>query len=173
MSRRRGEFEHRTSIFEGAFRAWCFLGQLSPEELFSKEADDFNPLIACDGDGNPLPTVDGRSSAGDDYRYEPLPRTGLAHPFCKAILSPWLGPDVDSEAMDLGLTTLRTWWQHRRRGESGTAINALGTDRMRSVVDGKFFWCDDGGSLACFKCVNERFCAKFKGRCFEWNTIFS
>ena len=136
MSRRRGEFEHRTSIFEGAFRAWCYLGQLSPSELFAMHADEFNPLIARDKEGVPLPTVDGRSSAGDDYVYEPLPRTGLAHPFVKAILRPWLGPDSDSEAMELGLTTLRTWWQHRRKGESGTAINALGTDRMRSVVDG-------------------------------------
>eukprot|EP00816_Leptocylindrus_hargravesii_P009773 CAMPEP_0196806282 /NCGR_PEP_ID=MMETSP1362-20130617/6170_1 /TAXON_ID=163516 /ORGANISM="Leptocylindrus danicus, Strain CCMP1856" /LENGTH=936 /DNA_ID=CAMNT_0042179691 /DNA_START=364 /DNA_END=3174 /DNA_ORIENTATION=+ len=83
-----------------------------------------------------MPTVDGRSSAGSDYRYEPLPRSGLAHPYVKAILTPWLGADAEGEAVDLGLTTLRTWWQHRRKGESGTAISALGTDRMRGVVDG-------------------------------------
>jgi copper chaperone CopZ len=36
----------------------------------------------------------------------------------------------------LGLTTLRTWWQHRRKGESGSAIAALGTEKMKGVVEG-------------------------------------
>eukprot|EP00814_Leptocylindrus_danicus_P000671 CAMPEP_0116026364 /NCGR_PEP_ID=MMETSP0321-20121206/13784_1 /TAXON_ID=163516 /ORGANISM="Leptocylindrus danicus var. danicus, Strain B650" /LENGTH=938 /DNA_ID=CAMNT_0003499103 /DNA_START=107 /DNA_END=2923 /DNA_ORIENTATION=- len=136
MSRRRGEFEHRTSIFEGAFRAWSYLGQLDPSTLIHNRPDDLNPLVALHQNGTPMPTVDGRSSAGSDYRYEPLPRSGLAHPYVKAILTPWLGADAEGEAVDLGLTTLRTWWQHRRKGESGTAIAALGTDRMRGVVDG-------------------------------------
>jgi copper chaperone CopZ len=34
------------------------------------------------------------------------------------------------------LTTLRTWWQHRRKGESGSAIAALGTEKMNGVVEG-------------------------------------
>jgi copper chaperone CopZ len=51
-------------------------------------------------------------------------------------LSPWLGPDADNEAIQLGLTTLRTWWQHRRKGESGSAIAALGTEKMKGVVEG-------------------------------------
>ena len=54
----------------------------------------------------------------------------------QAILSPWLGPDADNEAIQLGLTTLRTWWQHRRKGESGSAIAALGTEKMKGVVEG-------------------------------------
>jgi hypothetical protein len=54
----------------------------------------------------------------------------------QAILSPWLGPDADQDAMQLGLTTLRTWWQHRRKGESGSAIVALGTEKMQGVVEG-------------------------------------
>merc|ERR1712232_163278 len=70
------------------------------------------------------------------YPYEPLPRSGLAHPFVQAILSPWLGPDAEQDAIQLGLTTLRTWWQHRRKGESGSAVVALGTQKMRGVVDG-------------------------------------
>ena len=37
MSRRRGEFEHRTSIFEGAYRAWSHLGGLEPEDLERRE----------------------------------------------------------------------------------------------------------------------------------------
>ena len=141
MSRRRGEFEHRTSIFEGAFRAWSHLGGLEPEELESKQVADLDPLT------NPI-TTDPRlnDKKNDDLNpdgtkrrtspYEPLPRSGLAHPFVQAILSPWLGQDADSDAIQLGLTTLRTWWQHRRKGESGSAIVALGTEKMKGVVEG-------------------------------------
>lgn len=98
MSRRRGEFEHRTSIFEGAFRAWSHLGGLSPEDIESKPATDIDPLT------NPL-EIDARlaqqKKSGDmkemknadgtirrEYPYEPLPRSGLAHPYVQAILSP-------------------------------------------------------------------------------------
>lgn len=145
MSRRRGEFEHRTSIFEGAFRAWSHLGGLEPEELENKPSADLDPL------SNPIEndvrlqnkkdskTEAGDTSSGDKRRlfpYEPLPRSGLAHPYVQAILSPWLGPDADNDAIQLGLTTLRTWWQHRRKGESGSAIAALGTEKMKGVVEG-------------------------------------
>ena len=40
MSRRRGEFEHRTSIFEGAFRAWSHLGGLDPVDLETKQTSE-------------------------------------------------------------------------------------------------------------------------------------
>jgi len=171
MSRRRGEFEHRTSIFEGAFRAWSHLGGLDPADLETKPASDLDPLnfplendprLAAlkekEKDKKPSGSEEEggaeekKSSAeefsstfnGDDenggkrkeYPYEPLPRSGLAHPFVQAILSPWLGPDADQDAIQLGLTTLRTWWQHRRKGESGSAIVALGTEKMRGVVEG-------------------------------------
>jgi len=147
MSRRRGEFEHRTSIFEGAFRAWSHLGGLMPEDVENKPTNEIDPLTypietdprlasqrksgdikeaAKNPDGSPRP----------EYPYEPLPRSGLAHPYVQAILSPWLGPDADNEAIQLGLTTLRTWWQHRRKGESGSAIAALGTEKMKGVVEG-------------------------------------
>jgi len=149
MSRRRGEFEHRTSIFEGAFRAWSHLGGLEPEALESLPASDLDPLTnpiesdhrlkgnkkAKNAEGGELArNPDG--SARREYPYEPLPRSGLAHPYVQAILSPWLGPDADNEAIQLGLTTLRTWWQHRRKGESGSAIAALGTEKMKGVVEG-------------------------------------
>eukprot|EP00980_Cylindrotheca_fusiformis_P023815 scaffold11032_cov122-Cylindrotheca_fusiformis.AAC.16 len=141
MSRRRGEFEHRTSIFEGAFRAWSHLGGLDPEDLEGvKSQEELDPLT------NPIQNdvrLNGKhkdSGAGDPdrrlYPYEPLPRSGLAHPYVQAILSPWLGPDADNDAIQLGLTTLRTWWQHRRKGESGSAIAALGTEKMKGVVEG-------------------------------------
>lgn len=143
MSRRRGEFEHRTSIFEGAFRAWSHLGGLEPAELESKAVTELDPL------SHPLEHDDRLNDSkvkeapknGDGtkrrlFAYEPLPRSGLAHPYVQAILSPWLGPDADHDAIQLGLTTLRTWWQHRRKGESGSAIAALGTDKMRGVVEG-------------------------------------
>lgn len=167
MSRRRGEFEHRTSIFEGAFRAWSHLGGLEPEGLESKTASELDPLTnplendcrlngsskdkggSDDNDGDKgdgsdkAEGVSGAFGSGGsgfsrrrEYPYEPLPRSGLAHPFVQAILSPWLGPDADHDAIQLGLTTLRTWWQHRRKGESGSAVAALGTDKMRGVVEG-------------------------------------
>ena len=68
--------------------------------------------------------------------YEPLPRSGIAHPFVQAILSPWLGPDADLNDINHGLTTLRTWWQHRRKGESISAKSALGVEKMKGVVEG-------------------------------------
>eukprot|EP00567_Pseudictyota_dubia_P009267 CAMPEP_0197438534 /NCGR_PEP_ID=MMETSP1175-20131217/5501_1 /TAXON_ID=1003142 /ORGANISM="Triceratium dubium, Strain CCMP147" /LENGTH=650 /DNA_ID=CAMNT_0042968285 /DNA_START=569 /DNA_END=2517 /DNA_ORIENTATION=- len=159
MSRRRGEFEHRTSIFEGAFRAWSHLGGLEPAELEGKSTHELDPLdhpIENDprfdaakkkkkgGKDEDKGSDDGGGGSGAgggdgkrrEYPYEPLPRSGLAHPFVQAILSPWLGPDADQDAIQLGLTTLRTWWQHRRKGESGSAVAALGTDKMRGVVEG-------------------------------------
>jgi len=171
MSRRRGEFEHRTSIFEGAFRAWSHLGGLEPADLETKTAAELDPLtnplesdkrlvsgkgikgdggdendkaVGGSGDDGGGKDDDGKGASGAtpdggkrrEYPYEPLPRSGLAHPFVQAILSPWLGPDADQDAIQLGLTTLRTWWQHRRKGESGSAIAALGTDKMRGVVEG-------------------------------------
>jgi copper chaperone CopZ len=145
MSRRRGEFEHRTSIFEGAFRAWSHLGGLEPEDLESKPASDLDPLtnpITSDtrAKGNKADRGEGGFNPDGSkrwpYPYEPLPRSGLAHPYVQAILSPWLGPDADNDAIQLGLTTLRTWWQHRRKGESGSAVAALGTEKMKGVVEG-------------------------------------
>jgi len=177
MSRRRGEFEHRTSIFEGAFRAWSHLGGLDPTDLENKTAAELDPLTnpleedlrLLNGKGvkgNSAENKEAAGGSGDDgggngvneegqdggsnsaatpgvfsgkrreYPYEPLPRSGLSHPFVQAILSPWLGPDADQDAIQLGLTTLRTWWQHRRKGESGSAVAALGTDKMRGVVEG-------------------------------------
>jgi copper chaperone CopZ len=144
MSRRRGEFEHRTSIFEGAFRAWSHLGGLDPEELETRPASDMDPLTNPIADDVRLHQGKERQEVGSnpdgsrrpEYPYEPLPRTGLAHPYVQAILSPWLGPDADHDAIQLGLTTLRTWWQHRRKGESGTAIAALATGKMSGVIEG-------------------------------------
>jgi copper chaperone CopZ len=146
MSRRRGEFEHRTSIFEGAFRAWSHLGGLDPEDLEISTANDLDPLSNPIGNDTRLvtgkkgehrePAVNLDGSKRREYPYEPLPRAGLAHPYVQAILSPWLGPDADNDAIQLGLTTLRTWWQHRRKGESGSAIAALGTEKMKGVVEG-------------------------------------
>lgn len=149
MSRRRGEFEHRTSIFEGAFRAWSHLGGLDPEDLETKSTADLDPLSnPTVNDVRLLQGKKGKDSEQEKetlnpngskrriFPYEPLPRSGLAHPYVQAILSPWLGPDADNDAIQLGLTTLRTWWQHRRKGESGSAIAALGTEKMKGVVEG-------------------------------------
>jgi copper chaperone CopZ len=144
MSRRRGEFEHRTSIFEGAFRAWSHLGGLGPEELENKPSTDLDPLSnPIESDTRLLGKKESKAGSVNpngtkrrQFPYEPLPRSGLAHPYVQAVLSPWLGPDADNDAIQLGLTTLRTWWQHRRKGESGSAIAALGTDKMKGVVEG-------------------------------------
>lgn len=147
MSRRRGEFEHRTSIFEGAYRAWSHLGGVDPTDLGSPSATaaDLDPLSTPHEDDKRIPESDRDKatnvvidSCGKKrlFPYEPLPRSGLSHPFIQAIISPWLGPDAEHDDIILGLTTLRTWWQHRRKGESTSAKSALGTDKMKSVVEG-------------------------------------
>lgn len=145
MSRRRGEFEHRTSIFEGAFRAWSYLGGLDPIELEAKSVEELDPLSSIAVERSKFdprltsPECKEQLEEKDIERrifpYEPLPRSGLQHSFVQAILTPWLGQEADSNAIQLGLTTLRTWWQHRRKGESGSAIAALGTEKMLGVVD--------------------------------------
>jgi hypothetical protein len=84
-NRRHPEFVHKTTIFEGAFRAWSHLGGLDPEDLESKPSEDLDPLT------NPI--VNDRRLTGKhtqnkpegssrrEYPYEPLPRAGLSHPF--------------------------------------------------------------------------------------------
>lgn len=160
MSRRKGEFEHRTSIFEGAYRAWSYLGGCDPQKLVAKDAiellDPINkPHIndprfknqdnakhldkephGTDGNGNSNNNQETTQPQEVNYAYEPLPRSGLAHPFVQGIIAPWLGPKAHEEDVKTGLTTLRTWWQHRRRGESASAIKSLGTERMKGVVQG-------------------------------------
>eukprot|EP00493_Phyllostaurus_siculus_P013298 UN13495 len=64
------------------------------------------------------------------------PRQGLDHPFVQSIIAPWLGPQADREDATMGLNTLRTWWQHRRNGESSTAVRTLGTEKMKNVIAG-------------------------------------
>lgn len=107
-----------------------------PRIAIQKEKDRRKSNKSQDNDDNYYDSDRPKSSTGREYPYEPLPRSGLVHPFVQAILSPWLGPDADQDAIQLGLTTLRTWWQHRRKGESGSAIVALGTEKMQGVVDG-------------------------------------
>lgn len=143
MSRRRGEFEHRTSIFEGAYRAWSHLGGIDPVVLNSSTASDLDPIDHPLVDDDRLKDVDKAVIAVEDlsgntvyYPYEALPRTGLLHPFVQAIITPWLGPDANEEDISVGLSTLRTWWQHRRKGESSSAKTALRTEKMIPVVEG-------------------------------------
>ena len=144
MSRRRVEFEHRTSIFEGAYRAWSHLGGIDPQELFTSSASELDPLSKPHSTDERVTDINDEASylvidaKGNRkcYPYEPLPRSGLAHPFIQAIISPWLGPDAEKDDIQLGLTTLRTWWQHRRKGESHSAKQSLGTEKIIPVVEG-------------------------------------
>ncbi len=183
MSRRRGEFEHRTSIFEGAYRAWSHLGGCDATKMMAENAaEDLDPLNYPhynderflksnndmglnasshnnNNDGTSITnnnhdntgstSMDGTSTTATtnsnnndnrsskiQYYYEPLPRAGLSHPFVQGIIAAWLGPTAEEEDLSSGLTTLRTWWQHRRRGESASAIKQLGTQRMIGVVEG-------------------------------------
>jgi hypothetical protein len=123
MSRTRSEFIHRTTIFEGAFRAWSLIGTLNPED-----PNESNPAV-CTPDPFEL-----MAKSKTEFVYEPLPRSGIQHPFVKAILSPWLGPNVNQEAVELGLSTLRTWWQHRRKGPNKTAEKSLSdTENVKAV----------------------------------------
>jgi hypothetical protein len=101
MSRRRGEFEHRTSIFEGAFRAWSHLGGLAPEDVESKQTNEIDPLtypvendprLASQRKSGELKesAANPDGSTRREYPYEPLPRSGLGHPYVQAILSPYV-----------------------------------------------------------------------------------
>ena len=120
------------------------MGGLDPEELETRPATDMDPLTNPIVDNSRLHQPKERQEIGRnpdgskrrEYPYEPLPRSGLTHPYVQAILSPWLGSDADHDAIQLGLTTLRTWWQHRRKGESGSAIAVLTAEKMRGVVEG-------------------------------------
>jgi hypothetical protein len=165
MSRRRGEFEHRTSLFEGAYRAWSHLGGLDPDDLVSKPPEELDPLNMTHFTSSPKTTaVEGAASSDTnvteitasktvvdevaseinssnpdkrEWSYEPLPRSGLEHPYVRSIINPWLGSDnEDPDEVEQGLATLRNWWQHRRKGESRSAISALGSVKMREIVDG-------------------------------------
>jgi hypothetical protein len=137
-SRKKGEFERRTAIFEGAFRAWSYLGRLDPTDLFMGEGSPHKTATELDPLDHHHPRSGGRrvssSSIKTEYPCENLPRDGLAHPFVQAILSPWLGGHADADVRKRGLDTLRTWWQHRRQGMSRTAVQAL--RKMTHVVDG-------------------------------------
>ena len=153
MSRRGKEFNHRTAIFEGAFRAWSHLGGLSPELIETRTAGELDPTTlvienderlnenSSNSNGTSFsfgsPTINAEGSRRREFAYETLPRSGLLHPFVRAILSAWLGKTgVDKEALEIGLTTLRCWWQHRRKGENKTAIKMLGgTDNRRDTLD--------------------------------------
>lgn len=140
MSRREEEFKHRTSIFEGAYRAWSHLGGLDAEILDVKLARELDPISYPHLNDTRDPVkktknVNDDGSARLDCPYEPLPRSGLSHPFIQAILAPWLGPNAEKDAVELGLATLRTWWQHRRKGENKSSVKTLGTAKMRIVVD--------------------------------------
>jgi hypothetical protein len=150
MSRRQDEFKHRTSVFEGAYRAWSHLGGLDPVELQSKSAQELDPTIYTrELDSRRTPSqstlTSGTSSvatagsssngSGGEYPYERLPSLGIEHPYVRAILALWLGAQSDDEAAKVGLATLRVWWQHRSKGLNKTAVKLLEDSDFQSIVD--------------------------------------
>lgn len=147
MSRKRGEFERRTSIFEGSYRAWSHLGRLQPSDKKHP-----SPLHLLDQIISSLPAEEGGTydarfdpSGGVStsqplkvtYRHEQLPRKGLSHPYIRQILIDWQGPDATPKELNNGLTIFRNWWQHRRNGESKTALKELGTEPMKLLIKEK------------------------------------
>jgi hypothetical protein len=134
MSRQKHEFKIRTSIFEGAFRAWSFMGQIHPDTLQNMRMEDIDPVYFSDSNKHKCPDDEGISRP--KYPYEPLPTNG-AHPFIKAILLAHLGStDVVRSSGKEALSSLRNWWQHRRKGENKTCVKLLRTTNdMRSIVD--------------------------------------
>ena len=128
---------------EGAFRAWSHLGGLDPEILETKTVQELDPITFVLENDSRLEhkTTSPKAGTNDDgsvrreFAYETLPRSGILHPFVKAILTQYLGPSADKEALEFGLATLRTWWQHRRKGENKTSIKMLSTNKMQEVLD--------------------------------------
>ena len=119
-SNRRGDFLHRTAIFEGAFRAWSYLGSLQPEVLDARSLNELDPTS--------LPR-------SHKFQHEPLPRSGLRHSFIQAVLSSWLGHNADVDTVTAGLKSLRIWWAHRRKGENIRSRREMHTDQMTTVVN--------------------------------------
>eukprot|EP00588_Corethron_pennatum_P008148 CAMPEP_0194299304 /NCGR_PEP_ID=MMETSP0169-20130528/60644_1 /TAXON_ID=218684 /ORGANISM="Corethron pennatum, Strain L29A3" /LENGTH=726 /DNA_ID=CAMNT_0039049391 /DNA_START=286 /DNA_END=2466 /DNA_ORIENTATION=- len=115
MSRLKKQFTHRTSVFEGAYRAWSYLSS-------------FNPQILEDIDLTEL------QLENEQFTHEPLPRDGVLHPFVTSILGRWLGEGSDKNDFDERLTILRKWWQNRRAGQSSKSKEILATSRMKYVV---------------------------------------
>jgi len=153
MSRRSAddEFARRTLIFEGSYRAWSHFGGCDTNVLRTTSPMDQGPFVNLhDPSKDPMCSKPG---AIHDFPYEPLPRSGLAHPFVQVILRQWLGPTSEQEdTYHQGLATLRIWWQHRRRGESVSAKTVLSTPKMNSVLKGhtKYFF-----KLAYYMVVND------------------
>jgi hypothetical protein len=150
MSRRPDEFKHRTSIFEGAYRAWSHLGGLDPEELQSKSAQELDPTTytraldnrrspsqstSASGASSVATTGSSSNCSGGEYPYERLPTLGIAHPYVRAILALWLGPQSNDEATKVGLATLRVWWQHRSKGLNKTALKVLEDNEFQAIID--------------------------------------
>jgi len=115
MSRETKEFAHRTSIFEGAYRAWSYVGSI---ELQALEDIEYIEL----------------QLKKHYFSYVPLPRIGLAHPFVTSILFQWLGERADEDDMHAGLKVIRTWWQHRRSGQSHQAKKLFSTSQLEHNV---------------------------------------
>jgi copper chaperone CopZ len=141
-TRKRGEFERRTAIFEGAYRAWSFLGGLEPEDIVGPSSSSSASSQAVEADlldrlfDYPSSVVENDGRSRKTYPFEPLPRVGLSHPYVQAILTPWLGPDTDKQVQKASLQSLRVWWQHRKVGESRTAATAFRKEAKQNVVDG-------------------------------------
>lgn len=144
MSRREKEFNNRTAIFEGAYRAWSHLGGLTPEILEARTMEELEPSTFILTDDPRLsqtpPSIQFRSDSPDgsarrEIAHEVLPKSGLLHPFVKSILAHWLAPPTDRETLEFGLATLRTWWQHRRKGENKTFLKALqGNEKLQLLL---------------------------------------
>lgn len=157
MSRKRGEFERRTCIFEGAYRAWSLLGHLhpshethtSPLDLLHSILDQTLPTTTThNGTSDGVNSSSGNSDGGDGdvatttaatttrhkYRHEPLPRSGLSHKFIRQVLTEWQGEHTAPKDQQDDLAIFRNWWQHRRNGESKTALRDLGNEPMQIYV---------------------------------------
>jgi len=147
MPQKKGEFIHRISIFEGAYRAWSHLGGCDVKVIRSGSltAAELDPLLHPHDpkEDKRVPKRKGDECPQDSlapckpiYPHEPLPRNGLAHPFVQAIIAKWLGPDADELGIEKGLKTLKNWWKHRNRfGLSASITVALCTPKTRTFVD--------------------------------------
>ena len=96
---------------EGAFRAWSHLGGLEPETLETKTPQELDPLtLVLANDRRLLESANNADgSERREFAYETLPRSGILHPYVKAILQQYLGTSADKGALEFGLATLRTW----------------------------------------------------------------
>eukprot|EP00957_Ditylum_brightwellii_P035868 2718401-Ditylum_brightwellii.AAC.1 len=128
----KGDFAHRTSVFEGAYRAWSYLGGLDHHDINSSSIVKFDRIAHSLENDKHLQEEGTNSDSAPErrmYKYKPLPQLEFSHPFVRSVLQVWLNNDQESTTdsspstdadnnIKKSFSVLSTWWRHRKKGQS-------------------------------------------------------